>query len=648
MLTRLFSFTLLLATLTMTTLAQNKPATKFPQLTAVKSGWEKMKAPKVEFGFVDKAKLPPGAVVLSAAKANSGVIWVVTDKGAFRSQGDTYIPLEEPRHFLPHQPPIGVDTIVRAVTSDKDGHIWAATTSGLYATDGDQWWQHFDRRDGMPYDDLHCVCLAANGDIWGGTAEGAWRLRSGQYRYFHGKRWLLGNKITAIWESNDAILLETENGVSGIIEKSMTLREKATLFDKTTQEWNNRRGYIAERTIKVPGNPQKSDPYEISDNDGLWNAIYVGAMCYRYAATHDAEAKAHAKQALNAMLELERLSGLPGYPARAVVTEEELKQGVTGVNLEETVRVPGETDKIWFRSPVEPNIWCKGDTSSDELDGHYYAWYLYYRYCANDAEKAKIKAVVKRVTDRIIEGGYNFIGHTGRKTRWGVWEPKFLNDDPFWWEQRPLNSLEILSYLKVAEYITSDKKYAEHYDLLIHKHHYLLNTLLFRRGHFGQWYNVNHSDDEMAYINYALILDLEKDPQRRAILLHSLAGTWEDSPHEKTLKGEHSPLYNFLYGGLTGKPCEPDKAAETLQDWSLDRVEWSVKNSHRHDVIFRVEQGLHNRPELTRVLPSSERTLARWNGDPWTPDGGSDGRSLDDGAAWLLGYWAGVFYGYLP
>lgn len=627
--------------------AQPKPAATFPQLIAVR-GDANSKPPPSDFEFVKRAGLPDKATVLSAAKAHNGTIWAVTDKGAFRTKNGNWVPLEEPRIFKSHQPEINVDTVVRAVASDADGHIWAATTSGLYATDGDQWWQHFDRRDGMPREDLNCLLLAKNGDIWGGTSEGAWRLRAGQYRYFWGKRWLSGNNVSAIWEQNGTVYFLTDGGSCGIAEKPMTLREKAVQFDKTTQQWNNRRGFIAERTLTRPGDPSKFSPFEISDNDGLWNGIYIGAMCFQYAATKNPEAKAHAKQALDALLELERLTGLPGFPARAIVTDEEIKSGVTGVNLEETVRVPGETDKIWFRSPVEKNVWCKGDTSSDEMDGHYFAWYLYFRHVADDAEKPKIAAVVRRATDRIIEGGYNLIGHTGRKTRWGVWGLEFLNDDPFWWEQRPLNSLEILSYLKVAEYITGDKKYAAHYDKLIQKHHYLLNTLLFRRGHFGQWFNVNHSDDEMAYMNYLLILDLEKDPTRRAVLLQSFAGTWEDASREKTLKGEHSPLYNFFYGGLTGKPCEPDKAIQFLQDWSLDRVQWTVKNSQRHDVQFRSEQGMASRRELTVVLSPAERALHRWNGNPWTPDGGSDGRSLDDGAAWLLGYWAGVFYGYVP
>ena len=73
-----------------------------------------------------------------------------------------------------------------------------------------------------------------------------------------------------------------------------------------------------------------------------------------------------------------------------------------------------------------------------------------------------------------------------------------------------------------------------------------------------------------------------------------------------------------------------------------------MTNSQRSDVTFKVGRGFGRRSELTQVLPISERSLHRWNHNPWTPDGGSDGRSFDDGCAWLLGFWAGVHFGYLP
>ena len=210
------------------------------------------------------------------------------------------------------------------------------------------------------------------------------------------------------------------------------------------------------------------------------------------------------------------------------MTDDELKAGAHGFNPESKVHAPGETAKAWYRSANTPGLWCKGDTSSDELDGHYFAWYLYHDLVADEAEKKEIAAVVRRVTDGIIRNHYTLVDHTGRKTRWGIWSPELINHDPFYRGLRPLNSLEILCYLKVAEHITGDRKYAEAADGLIKDHHYLLNGLLMRRGRGAEWPNINHSDDELLYLVYYPLLTLEKDPARRRLLVESIARTWED------------------------------------------------------------------------------------------------------------------------
>jgi hypothetical protein len=478
-------------------------------------------------------------------------------------------------------------------------------------------------------------------------------LRDGEFRYFWGKRWLPGNQVKAIWtDDTGRAWIKTDGGTATIEERPMTLAQKADHFDEVAQARHFRQGFISELHLAVPGDPSGKTRYEISDNDGLWNAIYVGAMAFRYAATKDPVAKRQARAALDAMLELERLTGIPGYPARAVVTDAELKAGIDGVNLEETVRVPGEKDRIWFRSPVDPTIWCKGDTSSDELDGHYFAWYVYYELVADKAEKEQLAAIARRATDHILKNGLNLIGHTGRKTRWGIWAPELINHDPFYYELRPLNSLEILAFLKVAARITGDARYAKAYDELIEKHHYLLNALLMRRGLNGHWTGTNHSDDELLYLVYYPLLRLEQDPDRRRILVQSISRTWEDSPDEQTLRAEQSPLYNFIYGATTGKPCDVEAAVKTLQDWPWDMLHWTVRNRHRHDIRMKTAPGVNplqpgHEAEIDRVLPASERRLSRWNGNPWAPDGGDDGRTEDDGAAWALAYWLGVYHGYV-
>lgn len=618
-------------------IVKENPSVKDTSLLAQKS-----------FSFVNSDRLPSGAKVLSAAKAASGVVWIVTDKGSFKSKGGAYIPLIEPTLLKTHQEQVNPDTVVLCVTSDKDGHIWAGTTSGVYITDGDQWWQHLDRSDGVPYEIVRCILALPNGDLWAGTPQGAWRLRNGDFRYFWGKRWMPGNSVTAIAETPaHEIIMQTDQGIATIAEKQITLAEKAAHFNEITQARHNRRGFICETHLKERGKPEKGFTWEVSDNDGLWTSMYVGAMCFKYAATKDPQARKQAWESMNAMLELERLTGVSGFPARAVVTDEELKAGASGFSADETVRVPGETDKIWFRSPVEKNVWCKGDTSSDELDGHYFAWQVYYDLVANNEEKQKIAGTVRRVTDNIIKGGYNLIGHTGRKTRWGVFNPDLLNSSPLYWDQRPLNSMELLMYFKVASHITGDRKYEQAYEDIIKKDHFLLNMLLIRRGVFGKWWAINHSDDEMLFLQYYSLLMLENDPDRRRIMNQSIARSWEDSPIDQTIKVERSPLYNFIYGATTGKPCNVEDAVSDLQDWPWDMVQWDCSNRQRHDVNIKTAQGI-NRFEYDRVLPVSERRLMRWNGNPFEADGGSDGMLEDDGAAWAVAYWMGVYHGYIP
>lgn len=612
--------------------------------------------PTTSFDFVDQSKLPAGAKVLSAAKAASGRIWVVTDQGPFQSAGDRYAPLVPPGANAPgRQPVVEGGKRVVAVAADRLGQIWAATEKGLLLSDAESWSQPIQGRDGVPYENMTCLHLASNGDVWGGSPDGAWRLRDGQFRFFWGLRWLPGNKVQAIWtDAQGRAWIETDGGMACIEEKPMTLSEKARYFDGITQARHMRRGFINELHLTVPGDPSKGHRFEVSDNDGLWNSIYVGAMAFRYAATKDPKAREQAKQAIDAMIELERLSGVPGYPARAVVTDEELNQGIDGVHLNETVRVEGEKDKIWYRSPVDPKVWCKGDTSSDEMDGHYFAWYVYYDLVADGAEKAKIAALVRRATDHILDHNYTLVGHTGRMTRWGIWTPELINQKPYYLGMRPLNSLEMLAYLAIAQHITGDEKYARAYQKLVDKDHFLINTLSLRRGRQGEWQGINHSDDEMLYMMYYPIILLEKDPARRRILQQSITRTWESAPGEQGVRPEHSPLYNFIYGAVTARPCDVEEARTTLEDWPWDMLHWAVKNSQRTDVHLKRGAGepgatrRQRQTETDRVLPASERRLARWNGNPWTPDSGGDGRVEDDGAAWALAYWIGVYHGYLP
>lgn len=577
----------------------------------------------------------------SFARTRKGEIWFTTESAAFRGLdgsrrgGDSsFTALDLPRSYKPHQPVPHIDSVIRYVANDSKGQVWIATDHGLIATDGGDWWHPMDRSDGMPYEDMLCVAIAPNGDIWGGTTEGAWRLRNGEWSYFWGQRWLPGNRVNGIAiDEKGAAWMATDKGVAKIEERSVTLAEKAAHYEEITAVRHNRRGWVTGSRLLTPGEPSGGFMYEASDNDGLWTALYVAAESFRYGATKSPESHTLVKKSMEALLDLVRLSGVPGYPARALIRKGEK---VDGYDPDETVRIDGETDKIWYQSKADPNILAKGDTSSDELDGHYFAWYIYHDLVADEAEKREIQKVVRAVTNNILDHNYTLVGHTGRKTRWGVFGPQYLNDDPRWWDERGLNSAELLCYLKVAAHICGDKRFSDAYEDLVNNHHYLLNTLNYRKG--AAWYAVNHSDDELAFCVYYPLLMLEKEPSRRAVLVQAVGTAW------KGLRDEHASLYNFIWGAGTGSACDVEQSVKTLQQWPWELIRWKVQNSHRNDVAIRVAPGgSRNHMEIDRVLPASERETHRWNSNPYDPDGGNPAAE-EDGTAFLLPYWMGRYH----
>lgn len=585
--------------------------------------------------------LPDGARITGQAKAK-GALWVSTTKGTFTGQEGAWRPLLLPRTYKVGQPVPHIDSEIRHVQRDAAGTVWLATSHGALLTDGADWWQPMDRTDGMPYEDMLCVAMAPNGDVWGGTTQGAWRLRAGTWRYFAGKRWLPGDRVNAIaFDRDGGVWLATNAGVARIAETPIRLADKARHYEAIVRARHVRRGFVTSCGLKTPGDPSGGHIPEASDNDGLWTALYIAAQSFRYAVTKEPEARAFAKESMEALLDLVRLSGYPGFPARAIVRQDEV--GVTGINLEETVRVEGETDRIWYKSPTHPDVLCKGDTSSDELDGHYFAWFIYHELVADADEKREIARIVAAVTDNLLRNEYTLVGHTGRKTRWGVFGPQYLNEDPQWLDERGLNSTELLCYLKVAHHICGDERYRKAYEALIADHHYLINTLHYRRN--APWYLINHSDDELAYCVYYPLLMLEREPAHRSVLLQAIGQTWNGGAVSPGIRLERSPFYNFIYGAVSGEPCLAGEAVETLQDWPWELINWECRNLQRHDVTRRSHLGVA-RVQIDRVLPASERRLIRWNGNPWQPDGGNPAEE-EDAAAWLLPYWMGRYHGFI-
>lgn len=561
--------------------------------------------------------LPAGAGDPACIAAAPGARFVGASAGLFRSAGGG---AAWERQAEPAGGPLL--TAVRGLALLGSTHVIAASATGLRVGTPAGGWRAVGPRDGLPVSDLACAAVGPDGAVWLGSAAGLIRWRDGEWRYFAGPRWLPDDRVRCVAPAEDgSIWVGTARGPAHLRLESLTLAEKAGRYQRDLEARPRRFGYVTVMHLSAPGR-RTGSLQEISDNDGLWTAMYVGSQCLRYAVTHSPAARAQARRSMEAILRLERITGISGFPARAISSERE--PGFA-------TRSEGE----WNRSAVEPGWWWKGDTSSDEIDGHYFAFLLYHDLAATPAEKAQVRETCRRVTDHLLDHGLYLVGAGGRRTKWGVWAPERLNDDPEWAEERGLNSLEILSHLKVAIHLVGDRRYQRAYDELIRQHGYALNTLGVKR--LPPDGEVNHSDDELAFLAFYPLLRLERDPALVALYRAGLRRTWE------AVRTEECPLWNFIYGACTGAPCDTAAGVRALEQIPLDLIRWPVRNSLREDLRRDPMPDRFGEQQLLRPLAWTERPLHKWNGNPFAIDGG-DARAEEDPTFWLLPYWLGRYH----
>ena len=137
--------------------------------------------------------------------------------------------------------------------------------------------------------------------------------------------------------------------------------------------------------------------------------MYGAGECFRYAVTKDPDALARARKAIEAVLFLEEVTGIPGLPARSYVRAGD----------------PRPKDGTWHWTSGKQIQW-KGDTSSDEIVGHFFLLSIAYDLFPDEALKARMAKAARTMMDYIVAHGYNLIDVTGKPTTWGKWSPKYF------------------------------------------------------------------------------------------------------------------------------------------------------------------------------------------------------------------------------
>jgi hypothetical protein len=466
------------------------------------------------------------------------------------------------------------------------------------------------------------VIVKSPSATWIGTTRGAIRAAAdGQsVEYFAGKRWLPDDRVTGIGIDGSAAWIETPAGFARIDDAPMTLERKSQAFVERVQARHNRWGMTASSHLRVAGD-LASNQMVSSDNDGLWTAMYVAAECFRYSVTGDTGARENARRGMQAIVRLELITGRSGFPARSFIR----------VGVDEQ---PGDGE--WHDTPDKAWRW-KGDTSSDEIVGHYFVYPIYLDLVADESEKPALRAVIERLTNHILDNDYQLIDVDGKRTTWGFWGPDEIWKDA---DETGLRALHLLSHLRVAAYVTARPelraRYERAYADLVKTHRYHLLT---RNQKVIVPGSVNHSDDELAFLSYYPLLRYEKDPALLEVYRLSLERSWQVE------RAERNPLWNYIYAAGTGaSQYDAAESLRTLREIPMDQVQWTVTNSHRMDVPVDPLRDRHKRAQALIVLPYDELPMSKWNGNPYQLDGGNGGRTEDDGAYFLLPYWMGRYH----
>ncbi len=511
------------------------------------------------------------------------------------------------------------------------GKLIVGTSDGYFEIDSKTRKLTGDLHTRMPWTNLTTVS-SIDGNLWFGSTWGAMKLRDdGKFDYYASERWIPSDTVVHIARGpENSVLILTNRGLGKICFEEMTLYDKAMFYEKQVRERHIRTGFNATVSSMIKGDVTTGS-MEDSDNDGLWTSMYLAGETFRYAVTKSGEALQNVRESLEAMERLYSINGIPGFPSRSFERR--------GYKYD---------DEAWRRAE-DPEWDWKSTTSSDEAIGHIFAFGAIAELVDEPELRGKAIMLIDTLMSHIVKNNFYMIDWNGEPTRWGRWHPDYVNARPDGVGDRKINSSNIIAMLQTAWHFTRKEKYKDAAFYLMNEHGYYKNLMKpikeityapadadeLSKDLSDGW---NHSDDEMYYCGYWGLYRYAFNDTLKARFRETIIDHWEAERPEK------EGLWNIMTAIADTRNIDLDEAVWYLQEYPLDLIDWSVKNSHRKDIEF-VEPNFR-RQTIKDVLPASELRISRHNANRFDLDDNGGGRAESSaGDIWLLPYWIGRYLG---
>lgn len=511
---------------------------------------------------------------------------------------------------------------MRCLTVDSLGMLWLGTDDGVYLYDGRSEWIAPELLPAFPRCPINGISFG-NEAVFFATPVGLYAATGSETAFYGKGRYLLDDHANCAFEMPDGTLyIGTAEGLSILRFEKMTLAEKEAYFRSLIPHFT-RESYVTKR-VGTQNGDLTSGVVQITDNDGLFTADWVVIESMRYALTGDESARRNARTAMRGLWKLETVSGIPGFPARAY-------------------RRPGEDrfgngDPEWHltKDDVGPVEW-KGETSSDELVGHFWASAWYYDLAADEDDRRVIAENLGAITEHILTHGYTLCDADGLPTSWAHFGPEDLNADESWCWEKGVNALELLSFLLIAHHVTGNDRYLSLRQDLIRRHHYALNMLCYKKDDAHS----SHIDDRLtAYIG-THFARYESDPA--LLRLYRLALR----RHYEYIRDEQYVYAMWLRAFVSGDETDLSRAKNALAEYPLDLGYHVMDLSIRPDAPADPRAPLFGEaPHAAHPFRIPERVTAPMH------EGGTDfacdhARTILSPCSWLTAYWTGRYFGFL-
>lgn len=585
-------------------------------------------------GFIKK-NYPVAKSVRAAVSDNHEGLWVASDVGLYHAnkKGTT--------HF--YKTDILISAGLKGLSLDKQNQLWVAGLGGVTIINEYRKQRAITPAQGLPTIHLSCIARSPDGVMWVGTKTGLVRFYpDGKHSLRFSRRWLMDDQVNEIcFDPKGNAWIATENGVSAIKTKQMNLVSKQQYFYDVLMGRHIRAPWIAGQChLLVPGDTTQWRA-EDDDNDGEFTGNYLSMESFRYAASKDQDAREKAKKAFHFLKTLKDITGGDGYFARSIVPiewEERVHDGnqvYTEKEIAEEMVIEPRFKPVgtrWHKSADGKWLW-KGDASSDEWCGHMMGYYFYYKLAADEAEKEIVRQHVASLVDHLIAHNFYMMDYDGKHTRWSVWSPESLNDDPEWNQDKAENSMELLAFLKLAYYMTNDEKYEKQYLHMINEEHYLENmsALVDQNPAWFIYYDVT-----MQVYLFPILIQCEKDPKLK-LFYQNYMDKWMSMRTK-----DQNPLINFLYCYARDKKVEQVASVNFLIDTPLDLVEWSIDHTQREDVKL-THWPMLDALQVEELPPPSMRSTVRWDKNPFEATVSGYPSTEREPVFWLYPYWMGRY-----